>query len=393
MTFRLQALLDLPSGVGIYLHIPFCASICPYCNFTRGLVDDVLKGRYVSALEQEIRAVGTGGADADSIYFGGGTPSLLDPAEVRRLIQACRATFNVAASAEVTLEANPETVTAKTLAGYREAGVNRLSLGVQSFRDEELKRLGRLHDAETSRRAVEKARQAGFDNISLDLMLWLPQQTTAQLMESVDALVEIAPEHASLYLLELYPNAPLREVMVREGWSLAPDEDAASMYLGAMERLEGTGYRQYEISNVSRPGRWSRHNLKYWTGGEWVGFGCGAHSTRGGIRWKNVAATEGYIGRLESGVGPVADSRPLSRAERLEEALFMGLRLADGVNLGLVGARHGVDVWARYASRLAPYVEAGLLVCEAGRLRLTRRGMLLANEVMSAFVEADSTVK
>jgi oxygen-independent coproporphyrinogen-3 oxidase len=237
------------------------------------------------------------------------------------------------------------------------------------------------------------ARKAGFDNISLDLMLWLPQQTTAQLMESVDCLVATGPEHASLYLLELYPNAPLRDEMAREGWSLAPDEDAASMYLGAMERLEGAGYQQYEISNVSRPGRRSRHNLKYWTGGEWVGFGCGAHSTRGGLRWKNVAATEQYVGRVESGVGVVADSRPLSPADQLEEALFMGLRLADGVDLGLVGARHGVDVWARYGARLAPYLEAGLLVHEAGWFRLTRRGMLLANEVMSAFVEADSTVK
>jgi oxygen-independent coproporphyrinogen-3 oxidase len=384
---------DHLSVVGIYLHIPFCASICPYCNFTRGLLDDALKGRYVSALEEEIRAARGDRAGADSIYFGGGTPSLLDPAEVSRVIRACRASFDVTASAEVTLEANPETVTARSLAGYREAGVNRLSFGVQSFHDEELQRLGRLHDAETSRRAVETARKAGFDNISLDLMLWLPQQTTVQLMESVDRLAEVGPEHASLYLLELYPNAPLRDEMARKGWSLAPEEDAVSMYLGAMERLESAGYQQYEISNVSRPGRRSHHNLKYWTGGEWVGFGCGAHSTRGGVRWKNVAATGEYIGRVESGVGPVTDSRPLSRAEQLEEALFMGLRLADGVDLGPVGARHGVDVWARYGSRLAPYVEAGLLVHEAGRLRLTRRGMLLANEVMSAFVEADNTVK
>ena len=393
MDVRAPGSLDHPPALGIYLHVPFCASICPYCNFTRGLLSDSLKGRYVSALEEEIRAATGRGADADSIYFGGGTPSLLDPAEVGRIIRACHGSFDVAASAEVTLEANPETVTARSLAGFREAGVNRLSLGVQSFRDEELKRLGRLHNAEMSRRAVAMARKAGFDNISLDLMLWLPQQTTAQLMESVDCLVATGPEHASLYLLELYPNAPLRDEMAREGWSLAPDEDAASMYLGAMERLEGAGYQQYEISNVSRPGRRSRHNLKYWTGGEWVGFGCGAHSTRGGIRWNNVATTEQYVGRVESGAGVVADSRPLSPADQLEEALFMGLRLTDGVDLGLVGARHGVDVWARYGARLAPYLEAGLLVHEAGWFRLTRRGMLLANEVMSAFVEADSTVK
>ena len=383
---------DDPSPLGIYLHIPFCSSICPYCNFTRALLDDALKERYVPALEREIRAAGDG-ARADSVYFGGGTPSLLDPTEVDRVIRACRASFDVASSAEVTLEANPETLTTRSLAGYREAGVNRLSLGVQSFRDEELRRLGRLHTAETSRRAVALARRAGFDNVSLDLMLWLPQQTTVQLMESVEGLIEVGPEHASLYLLELYPNAALRDEMAREGWSLAPDEDAASMYLGAMDRLEGALYQQYEISNVSRPGRRSRHNLKYWTGGEWVGFGCGAHSTRGGTRWKNVAAVEHYVERVESGLRVAVDHRPLSPAEQLEEALFMGLRLADGVDLDAVGARFGVDVWARYGGRLAPYLEAGLLVHEAGQARLTRRGMLLANEVMSAFVEADSTVK
>jgi oxygen-independent coproporphyrinogen-3 oxidase len=379
--------------IGIYLHVPFCASICPYCNFTRGLLDEALKRRYVSALGLEIRAGGHDPANSDSLYFGGGTPSLLDPADVDRIIRACRESFDVAADAEVTLEANPETVTAENLAGYREAGVNRLSFGVQSFRDEELRRLGRLHDAEGARRAVRLARAAGFDNISLDLMLWLPQQTTAHLMESVEGLIEVGPEHASLYLLELYPNAPLRDEMARAGWSLAPDEDAAGMYLGAMERLEHARYRQYEISNVSRPGRRSRHNLKYWTGGEWVGFGCGAHSTRGGIRWKNVTATEEYIERVESGATPVADTRPLSRTEQIEEALFMGLRLTEGVDLARVGARHAVDVWGRYGDRLAPYIEAGLLVHEAGCLRLTRQGMLLANEVMSAFVEADSTVK
>jgi oxygen-independent coproporphyrinogen-3 oxidase len=379
--------------IGIYLHVPFCASICPYCNFTRGLLDEALKRRYVAALGLEIRACGHDPAHSDSLYFGGGTPSLLDPADIDLIIRACREAFDVAADAEVTLEANPETVTAENLKRYREAGVNRLSFGVQSFRDEELRRLGRLHDAEGARRAVRLARAAGFGNISLDLMLWLPQQTTAHLMESVERLIEVGPEHASLYLLELYPNAPLRDEMARAGWSLAPDDDAAEMYLGAMERLEHAGYRQYEISNVSRPGRRSRHNLKYWTGGEWVGFGCGAHSTRGGIRWKNVTVTEDYIERVESGATPVADARPLSRTEQIEEALFMGLRLTEGVDLARVGSRHAVDVWARYGERLAPYIEAGLLVHEAGCLRLTRQGMLLANEVMSAFVEADSTVK
>src|SRR6185295_5083916 len=278
--------------LGLYVHIPFCSAICNYCNFNRGLFDASLKEQYVQALLREIAsqgdpstALGTGRAPADTIYFGGGTPSLLEPAEIAAIIAACRAAFAVAGDAEITMEANPETVTPERLAGFRDAGVTRLSYGVQSFRDEELQRLSRLHSASRAGDAFAMARAAGFDNISLDLMMWLPQQAIAQWLESVDALIALGPDHASLYILELYPNAPLREAMARSKWSLAPDDDAAEMYLEAMRRLDAAGYEQYEISNVARPGRESRHNLKYWTDGEWLGFGCGAHSTRDGIRW------------------------------------------------------------------------------------------------------------
>ena len=230
--------------IGLYLHVPFCGSICHYCNFNRGLFDAPLKARYVAALEREIRTAGDG-QPADTIYFGGGTPSLLEPAEIGRLVAACRAAFAVAADAEVTLEANPETVTAARLAAYREAGVTRLSFGVQSFDDAELRALGRAHDAARARAAVAEARAAGFDNVSLDLMMWLPGQRLADWQASVEALVALGPEHASLYLLELYPNAPLREEMARAGTSQAPDEDAADMYLWALDRLDAAGYQQY----------------------------------------------------------------------------------------------------------------------------------------------------
>jgi len=370
---------------GLYLHIPFCASICNYCNFNRGLLEPGLKARYVDALEQEILRA-SDGSPADTIFFGGGTPSLLEPAEVERLIRACRTAFDVAPNAEVTLETNPETVTAARMEAFRAAGVNRVSLGVQSLRDEELGRLGRTHDARRARTAVADTRAAGFDNISLDLMLWLPQQHMAEWRESVEGLVDLQPEHASLYLLELYPNAPLREAMARERWSLAPDDDAAGMYLWAMARLDAAGYEQYEISNVSRPGRASRHNLKYWQDGNWLGFGCGAHSTRGAARWRNVAGTEEYIRRVRDHADPAAERVTRSRDEQVGDAMFTGLRLAGGVALGAVAARYGVDPWERYGADLQPHVEAGRLVHERGRLRLTRDGMLLANEVMSVFV-------
>jgi oxygen-independent coproporphyrinogen-3 oxidase len=376
---------------GLYLHIPFCSSICSYCNFNRGLFDAGLKARYVSALEQEIREAGVASGFsrkicADTIFFGGGTPSLLDPEEIGRLIAACRNVFDLDPAVEVTLETNPETSSPERMERFRAAGVNRISFGVQSFREAELRRLGRVHTADRARAAVNEARGAGFDNISLDLMMWLPQQSRDDWQESVEALIALDPDHASLYLLELYPNAPLKEDMARAGWSLAPEDDAAEMYLWSLGRLDEAGYRQYEISNVARPGRESRHNLKYWTDGEWLGFGCGAHSTRDGVRWKNVAGTEDYIRRVTAGLSPVVETRRLSRDERLEEALFTGLRLADGVDIAAAGRRYGVDVWARFGPGLTPFVDAGLLRREGPKLRLTRDGMLVANEIMAVFV-------
>ena len=372
-------------SAGVYVHIPFCSAICNYCNFNRGLFDAELKPRYVGALRREIAAAPAGLA-ADTIFFGGGTPSLLEPDEVASIIGAVRGRLDLHAAAEITLETNPETVDRAKLERFREAGVNRLSFGVQSFQDDELKRLGRIHSADRARAAVRDARAAGFDNVSLDLMMWLPGQSVAAWLSNVDGLIAAEPDHASLYLLELYPNAPLKEDMARAGWSQAPDDDAAEMYLRGMERLESAGLRQYEISNVARPGRESRHNVKYWSDGEWLAFGCGAHGTRGGVRWKNVSGTEDYVARVTSGADPVAERRALTASDRLEEALFTGLRLVEGIDLDQFAARYGVNVWEKYGEALQPFVDAGWLVRDADRLRLTRAGMLMANEVMGVFV-------
>jgi len=371
--------------LGLYVHVPFCAAICNYCNFNRGLFDEALKQRYVAALLTEIARAGDG-SPADTIFFGGGTPSLLEPGEIAAIISALREAYAVGPGAEITLEANPETVTVDRLTGFREAGVTRVSFGAQSFRDEELIRLSRLHSARRAADAVAEARAAGFDNVSLDLMMWLPQQTLTQWLASVDRLIEVAPDHASLYLLELYPNAPLREAMARESWSLAPDDDAADMYLAAMERLDGAGYEQYEISNVARAGRVARHNLKYWQDGEWLGFGCGAHSTRGGVRWKNRSATGEYIEAVAAQAPLGVDERVLSAQERAEEAAFTGLRLSEGVDLREIRERYGIDLWVERRSVLTPFIDAGILTYDVGRLRLSRRGMLLANEVMAVLL-------
>jgi oxygen-independent coproporphyrinogen-3 oxidase len=389
--------------LGLYIHVPFCSAICNYCNFNRGLFDAALKNRYVSALIAEVTSPSAlpkhpPSRQADTIYFGGGTPSLLEPSEVAEIVRACHSAFAIADDPEITLEANPETVTPERLEGYLAAGVNRISFGVQSFRDDELRRLSRLHGVARARAAFVEARAAGFDNVSLDLMMWLPGQRVDHWLESVESAIALGPDHISLYLLELYPNAPLKEEMARwalgtsppsqesVNWSQAPDDEAEIMYGEAMDRLGKHGYEQYELSNVARPGRRARHNLKYWTDGSWLGFGCGAHSTIDGTRWKNVSATEEYVRRIELGGSPATEIRPLSPTERFGDALFTALRLTDGVDLDEIQRKYGIDPWTRFGENLQPFIDEGLLVRQNRRLWLTRRGMLLANEVMAVFV-------
>lgn len=379
------------AALGLYIHVPFCRRICHYCNFNRTLLDGPLKARYVEAVRAHIDRVASSITEpapraADTIYFGGGTPSLLTPADIASIIDSCRRGFTVAADAEITMEVNPETASPEALSGFRAAGVNRLSIGVQSFRDDELVRLGRIHDQASARRAVIEARTAGFDNVSIDLMMWLPGQRLADWRQSIEGLVSIAPDHASLYMLELSPNSPLRDQMARAQLSQAPDDDAADMYELAMEMVGAAGLAQYEISNVARPGSESRHNLKYWMDGEWFGFGPGAHSTVGGVRWKAVSATEQFVSAIEAGSDVQTDRRVLSPEDRWQEALITGLRLVEGVGVDDLLRKYGLDLWARYGDHLQPSFEAGLLRHEKGRLRLSRRGMLMANEVLAVFI-------
>lgn len=370
--------------LGLYLHIPFCSAICNYCNFNRGLLDEALKRRYVDALEREIRSAPR--RAADTIFFGGGTPSLLDPAEIARLLTACRETFDLAADSEITLETNPETATPERLAAFRDAGINRLSFGVQSFDDDELKRLGRIHSSARAVEVIEAAKQTGFNSVSFDLMLWLPAQSRESWHRTIDRALSLDPDHLSLYLLELYPNAPLKEDMARAGWSLAPDDDAADMYLEGLARLEGAGLSQYEISNVARPGHQSRHNLKYWQAGDWFGFGCGAHSTVDGRRWKNLSSTSEYVDRVSAGQSVSGSVETLTQAARVEEALFTGLRLNEGIDEGQFARRFGVEPWTRYGADLDPFVQSQRVWRKNGRFGLTREGMLVANEILSVFV-------
>ena len=377
--------------LGLYLHVPFCQSLCSYCNFNRGLFDSGLKSEYVQALTREIEQSGDG-RPADTVFFGGGTPSLLDPGEVRELVEACRRAYDLSPDSEITLETNPETVTPQKMEGFRNAGVNRISFGVQSFDDQELERLERVHSARRAVEAFSVARASGFDNVSLDLMLWLPGQSPASWRRTMERAAELAPEHLSMYLLELYPNAPLKEAMARgqagdpRHWAQTAEDQAADMYLEGLELADSAGYHQYEISNVAKPGRESRHNLKYWQSGAWRGFGCGAHSTVDGLRFRNVSGTVDYIDRLSRNEPVRIDVKPLSPASRVEEALFTGLRLSGGLDRRNFQTRFGVDPWARYRKELEPYRDEGLVWQADERFGLTRRGMLVANSILSVFV-------
>ncbi|HEX8284087.1 MAG TPA: radical SAM family heme chaperone HemW [Pyrinomonadaceae bacterium] len=375
---------------GIYIHVPFCRSRCSYCDFATGAYEGALAERYVRALAREIEAFARaeGRTEVDTVYFGGGTPSLLTPAQVSFVLAAVRRRFDVDEQAEVTLEMNPGTVTPEGLRDLRAAGVNRASFGAQTFDDRELKRLGRTHTADDTRRTFHALREAGFDNVSFDLIAGLPRQTLGAWARNLEEALRLRPEHLSLYLLEVHEGTPLAE-QIRAGRYTDPDPDlAAEMYRLMAERTRAAGYEQYEISNFCVAGRESRHNMKYWTGAPYFGFGCSAHSFDGSrTRWSNERDALAYVKLIEEKGSAVVTLDELDEREAGAEALFLGLRLLGrGVNLAEHRALYRRDVRADYAEDLARFGEAGLLRFDGEVLRLTPEGALLSNEVFSAFV-------
>ena len=378
------------SQAGIYIHVPFCRSRCSYCDFATGTYEGALAAVYVRALAREVAAFDAAGAapEIDTVYFGGGTPSMLRPAQLAHVLEAVHRRFRVLPDAEVTLELNPGTVTSEWLRTLRALGVNRASFGLQTFDDEELRRLGRTHTADDARRTLEGLREAGFDNVSFDLIAGLPEQTLSGWSRNLDEALALRPEHLSLYLLEVHEGTPLAD-HIRRGLWRAPDPDlAAEMYRLLARRMTDAGYEHYEISNFALPGRESRHNMKYWTGAPVYGFGCSAHSFDGRrARWSNERDARRYVGLVESGSSPVVERAELDEREAISESLFLALRLLGrGVNLSEHRARFGADVRADYAADLERFSDAGLIRIEDDTLRLTSAGALLSNEVFAAFV-------
>jgi oxygen-independent coproporphyrinogen-3 oxidase len=386
----------MPS-LGIYIQVPFCQTKCTYCNFHTGVVSSARFAPYAEAVSKEIRkhanfyqsagvqkADGLRGTTVDSMYIGGGTPSLLDPAHITNMLRSIRETFAWDAP-EITLEADPETIEADKTAEWVAAGVNRVSFGLQSFVDKELIAAGRMHRRADIYRAVPILRSAGITNISFDLIAGLPHQSAASWQQSLDELGNLHPEHVSIYLLEIDEGSRLGLEVLQGGSrysarDIPAEDDMATFYETAQEYLQSAGYHHYEISNWAKPGYESRHNLKYWRREAYLGFGAGAHSFAAGNRWANVHDAADYVKAIEESRVPIEQHEVLSSERALEEELFLGLRQLDGIDVSKIERDYNVQL----ASRFDPLAKQGLLERTGNVVRLAPRKLSVSNEV---FVE------
>jgi len=382
-------------SAGIYIHIPFCRSRCSYCDFATDVFrNEETVERYVCALVKEIenfellnftRSPQTNLTNfADTIYFGGGTPSLLAPRQLEKLLSAIHRKFSVPSDAEITMEMNPATVSFQSLRAYKNLGVNRASFGAQTFDDAELKRLGRKHTAADVRETIELLRTANFDNVSFDLIAGLPRQTLFDWKRNLDEALKLNPEHLSLYLLEIHEGTPLA-AQVESRRQPQPDEDlAGEMYELMVETVAEKGFAQYEISNFSRAGFESKHNSKYWLCEPVFAFGVSAHSFDGAhFRRSNERDTSRYVQSIEKGESPTVET---SEVDLKSEFVFLGLRLAKGIDLREYENRFAARLTEEYAEDLSRLAEDRLIELTENNLKLTRKGFLFSNEVFAVFV-------
>lgn len=376
---------------GLYVHVPFCLRKCAYCDFY-SVTDLSRRGDYLGALHQEMELVSARGLVFDSLYIGGGTPSLLAPAEVAAVLAVARKAFVWREDVEITLEANPCSLTPERLAGYRQAGVNRLQIGVQSFQDAHLKWLGRLHSAAAARQAVQWASAAGFDNIGLDLIYGIPGQSCTDWRADLDQAAALGVAHISCYMLSFEPQTPL-DRRRREGRVRPASETAVSrLYEFTVAFLTAADYIQYEISNFARSEqrsarRWrSRHNQKYWSGAPYIGLGPAAHSFVGRQRYWNHRSLRCYLGAVAAGGQPVAGRESLNRLQRQIEAIYTGLRTTAGIDLARYNRAFSPPFEKHFAALLSRLAQAELAVTGPRRCALTLRGMLLLDSIAEQFV-------
>ena len=381
----------------LYCHIPFCVHHCAYCDFNTYAGQEGLISLYVEALRKEVQAVGdssTGRMRVHTIFFGGGTPSLLTTSQYEPIFQTIRERFDITPDAEISLEANPGTLSLETLRGYRALGFNRLSLGVQSAHPVELRQLERIHGYLDVVDGVRWARRAGFDNLNLDLIFGLPEQRLERWQKTLQLILGLQPEHLSLYALTVEHGTPFGR-WAQRGLLPMPDPDAAAdMYEWAQERLANAGYEHYEISNWALPGRQCRHNLQYWRNLPYLGFGAGAHGCAGGVRYSNVLRIKTYIERCFSAAKRPFPLSPavvavhhLTLLDEIQETMITGLRLTqEGIPASVFRERFGRDLLEVFGREISESLRSGLLEWEGEVLRLTPRGRLLGNQVFMQFV-------
>jgi oxygen-independent coproporphyrinogen III oxidase len=374
--------------LGIYIQVPFCQTKCTYCNFHTGVFAKNLYSPYVTAVCREMADSADLAMPAslpvDTIYIGGGTPSLLEPPALVRMLECIRAHYRCEIE-EVTLEADPETITPENAGAWRAAGINRVSLGAQSFNDWELQAAGRVHRRADIVNAAQWLREAGFGNISMDLIAGLPHQTGLTWEDSVGNLLRVRPEHVSIYMMEIDEGSRLGREVLSGGHrysadSLPADDTVADFYEDACERLAAEGYEHYEISNWALPVYRSRHNLKYWRREPYLGFGAGAHSFDGHRRWSNAHDPAAYVSAIEQGRSPIDQEGVLTPQEELDEELFLGLRQLEGIYLGQIESRYNVDL----RNRVKGLEQQGLVEFDGERVRLAPARLTVSNEV---FVE------
>ena len=377
--------------LSVYVHVPFCVRKCLYCDFPSapGTPEEI--AYYFRVLQQEIRAFEALGSlrSVSTVFFGGGTPSLVDPKYIGQVLDLLRSLYPFNEAPEISLEANPGTVTKESLEAYKAMGINRLSFGLQSVHEEELKILGRIHGYDDFLRSYELAREAGFDNINIDLMSALPRQTMEKWQKTLETVAGLHPEHISAYSLIIEEDTPFAETYgTREGRIYLPGEEAdRAMYHWTKEFLEERGYARYEISNYARPGRECRHNLVYWTGGEYVGFGQSAASYVDGKRFQNPAGREEYPKYVRTAYAKYKKTKPLSLVEREEEYMFLGLRTARGVSREEFRERFGESFPGTYEKKLLDYCKQGFMEKANDRIRLTDKGIDVSNVIMADFLQ------
>ncbi len=376
---------------GIYLHIPFCVRKCAYCDFV-SFPNGSVPESYADALLTEIELVSRGGsypAAFDTVFFGGGTPSLLTGDQMRRIMSVLRERFDIRADAEISMEANPGTVTPEKMAAYREAGINRLSIGLQSTHDTLLHEIGRIHSLDQFLTTLKNAREAGFSNINVDLMHGLPNQTIPQYLDSINTVCDLGVQHISAYSLILEEHTPLYDCVER-GEIAAPEEDlVADMQDAGIDLLEERGYHRYEISNFARDGFECRHNLNYWQNGEYLGFGIAAHGVvrdRKWTRYANVDNLEEYNRLIARGKRPLAETIRLSPRDEMFECVMLGLRLIRGIDRAAFLARFDLDVVEAYPKAMELLRKRGWIEENERLIALNRKGLDLQNEALGFFM-------